>query len=60
MVSRKANCRGMLKSKSYLHTDQCPYPWPRLTWLSRPRVRSMKKNRKDQKGDRGNIVMACG
>lgn len=31
-----------------------------LTWLSSPRVNSMKKKRKDQKGERGSIVMAWG
>lgn len=31
-----------------------------LTWLSRPKVNSMKKNRNDQNGERGSIVMAWG
>lgn len=31
-----------------------------LTWLSRPKVNSMKKKRKDQNGERGSIVMAWG
>lgn len=31
-----------------------------LTWLSSPKVNSMKKNRNDQNGERGSIVMAWG
>lgn len=42
------------------HTKTPTLRWVKPTWLSKPRVSSMKKKRKDQKGASGSIVMACG
>lgn len=63
MVSINANCRhrrrgspeptGCLESTAGSMGSV-------LTWLSRPKVNSMKKNRNDQNGERGSIVMAWG
>lgn len=63
MVSIKANCtqrrRGPLSPLGCLGIV-AGLVGSVLTWLSRPRVSSMKKNRKDQNGERGSIVMAWG
>lgn len=63
MVSIKANCtqrrRGSPEPPGCLDTAAGSVGSV-LTWLSRPKVNSMKKNRKDQNGERGSIVMAWG